>query len=150
MYEFLGGITPTGAGYASVRIAPQVSQSYGPSAVNMSLQTLHGLVKSSWRRNTTCIDSSSGCEALRLEVKVPIGVRAQVVVPVRTDAGGPSRVLEVQLGSNTRVELWPLRSNLSSARSMESVDASSVRTVRGGVEVDVRGGGRFAFIVVDS
>ena len=53
MYDHLRGITPTGAGYSSVWIAPQISHSYGPAAVNMSLQMLHGLVRSFWRRDNT-------------------------------------------------------------------------------------------------
>ena len=55
VHRLLGGIAPAAPGYVTVTIAPQVSRTTGLSAVNASVDTVRGLVKSSWTRlsNTT-------------------------------------------------------------------------------------------------
>ena len=81
MHRSLGGIAPATAGYATVTIAPQVSKSTGPSAVNASVATVRGTVKSAWVR-----PANEG-EPFELKVSVPVGSRAIIRVPL-LDATG--------------------------------------------------------------
>lgn len=140
IYESLGGITPVGAGYSTVRIAPEISKSVGPSAVNMTLQTLHGVVRSSWRRTAAGVAANGESEVVRLEVEVPIGVRAQIRVPFLHPDTRTARVVEELRG----IELW--RSGVAAAPGeAHGGITGSAREVEGGVEVDV-GGGRYVLV----
>lgn len=42
MYRSLGGISPTSAGYATVKIAPQISPKLDPASANASVSTVRG------------------------------------------------------------------------------------------------------------
>ena len=149
LYESLGGIRPAAPGYARVAIAPQISRTLGPSAVNMTLQTLHGVVRSAWRRTSSVDDRASSAELLRLDVEIPIGVRARITVPLLRPAAGATRRVYLRERDLMR-ELW--RSGSSADTSLPSatsdaVGSGSVRVVDGGLEVAVRGGGSYAFAV---
>eukprot|EP00911_Craspedida_sp_UC1_P002962 UC1_evm2s2160 len=50
LHRSLGGIAPEEPGYAVVRIAPRVSKTLGPYGANASVETVRGIVRSSWRR----------------------------------------------------------------------------------------------------
>ena len=149
LYESLGGIRPAAPGYARVAIAPQISRTLGPSAVNMTLQTLHGVVRSAWRRTSSVDDRASSAELLRLEVEIPIGVRARITLPLLRPAAGATRRVYLRERDLMR-ELWRSGStadaSLPSAVS-DAVGSGSVRVVDGGLEVAVRGGGSYAFAV---
>ena len=40
MYEYMAGIVPTSAGYATVDVKPQISKTLGPSSVNAAVKTV--------------------------------------------------------------------------------------------------------------
>jgi len=121
----------------------KISESVGPSAVNMTLQTLHGVVRSSWRRGPVVANGQREDLVVRLEVNVPIGVRSQIRVPFLHAGTRTARLVE-ELRS---VELW--RSGAAATLDGEATDGitGSAREVRGGVEVDLAGGGQFSFAV---
>ena len=75
LHRSLGGISPVADGYAAIRIAPRISASLGPSAVNASVETIRGRVISNWVR-------SEAGSVLRLTVGVPSGARALVLLPL--------------------------------------------------------------------
>jgi hypothetical protein len=71
LYTQLSGIQPTGPGYGTVSIAPQVPS--GLRHASASVDTVHGKVGSSWTRKGDRFD---------LSVTVPVGSKATVRVPV--------------------------------------------------------------------
>ena len=71
LYTDLGGIDPTDAGYARLRIAPQVPPSLDHVAA--SIETVRGLVASAWTK---------GPHAFDLAVTVPVNSTATVSVPL--------------------------------------------------------------------
>jgi alpha-L-rhamnosidase len=89
MHRSLGGIAPAAPGYATVTIAPQVSKTTGPNAVNASIATVRGTVKSAWVR-----PANEG-EPFELKVSVPVGSRAIVRVPL-LDAGASAATIRLR------------------------------------------------------
>jgi hypothetical protein len=81
MYRSLGGISPATPGYATVTIAPQISQTLGPNAVNASVLTVRGTVKSSWVRHEKLKDTLGEC-LLDMWVTVPVGSLASIAIPL--------------------------------------------------------------------
>lgn len=71
LYTALAGIEPTGAGYSTVRIAPQVPPTL--HRVTASIDTVRGIVSSSWQ-------TVGG--TVTLDVAVPVGTTATIVVPL--------------------------------------------------------------------
>ncbi len=71
LYTDLAGIEPTSAGYATLRIAPQVPP--GLAHASASIETVRGPVGSSWTRSTHAFD---------LTVTVPVNATATVSVPL--------------------------------------------------------------------
>ena len=67
---------PTSDGYARVSIAPRISPTLGPSAVNASLVTIRGKIESDWVRGR------GGSEFLRLRTRVPTGVVVDLSIPI--------------------------------------------------------------------
>jgi hypothetical protein len=112
MHRSLGGIAPATAGYASVTIAPQVSKSIGPSAVNATVATVRGTVRSAWVR-----PSNLSVEPFELWVSVPVGAHAVVRVPALLEARHMATARLVEVGEadlngardsgGGGVELWP-------------------------------------------
>lgn len=51
----------------------------GPSAVNTSITTIRGVVKSSWKRHAS---SGSTSTVLDMQVQVPVGSRARIEIPL--------------------------------------------------------------------
>jgi alpha-L-rhamnosidase len=80
MFQHLGGLQALEPGYKVSRIAPLVSHPDVTHA-KASLHTPFGLLACDWRR---------GDDGLRLEVQVPVGSEAEVVLPV----ADPARVRE--------------------------------------------------------
>ncbi|XVV10160.1 family 78 glycoside hydrolase catalytic domain [Actinoplanes sp. CA-131856] len=72
-YEELAGIKPAAAGYSKITIQPLPGGQYGVDHVAASVDTVHGLVKSSWTQAT---DGS-----LRLDVTIPANTTATIHVP---------------------------------------------------------------------
>ena len=123
MHQYLGGISPAEDGYARVRIAPYVSATLGPSAVNASVSTIRGRVESAWSRSAAAAeannDAAAGVELLRLHVRVPTGTQAEVQLPLLGRAAGAVLVHESQAGM-----LWP-RSAEPVGAGVGTVDASA-------------------------
>lgn len=65
-YEALGGITPAGPGYRTVRIRPQFPESV--DWVKVTKETPYGTIKVSWER------SGNPSEAPKVEISLPAGV----------------------------------------------------------------------------
>jgi hypothetical protein len=94
IHRSLGGIAPATAGYATVTIAPQVSKTNGPSAVNASVDTVRGTVKSAWIR------PAGDAEPFELRVTVPVATsRAVVRVPFLGENVATARLVEVGEGA---------------------------------------------------
>ena len=117
MYRSLGGIAPATPGYGVVTIAPQVSQTEGPSAVNASVSTIRGVVESRWIRHphSLCRLSAEQRGALvgtvfELHVHVPVGSRAKVTVPLLHSDPASATLLETDAllwsGSFWSWSLW--------------------------------------------
>ncbi len=77
LYTQLGGIQPTGPGYSTVTVAPQIPA--GLRHVSVTQDTVHGAVASSWTATGGRVD---------LAVTVPVGSTATVVVPQAGAARG--------------------------------------------------------------
>jgi alpha-L-rhamnosidase len=73
MFNHLGGLQALEAGYRRVRIAPLLSQTDVRQA-QASLRTPYGQLTSAWRR---------AADGLHLEVRVPVGIEAEVVLPAK-------------------------------------------------------------------
>ena len=101
MHRSLGGIAPAAPGYATVTIAPQVSRTTGPSAVNASVATVRGVVKSSWIRPSNTTETNP----FVMLVSVPVGSRAVIRVPLLGVAPAKAQLVEVIEG----VELFGLK-----------------------------------------
>jgi hypothetical protein len=71
LYSQLGGIDPTGPGYETLTIAPQVPP--GPQHVSASIDTVRGEVASSWTKDQRAFD---------LDVTIPVNATAVVSVPL--------------------------------------------------------------------
>ena len=74
MYEYLGGLSATGPGYETVRIAPRPAP--GVSRAGTWVESVRGRIECRWRLARA---------GLRLDVLVPPGVTAEVVLPARAD-----------------------------------------------------------------
>ncbi|XVU28705.1 family 78 glycoside hydrolase catalytic domain [Actinoplanes sp. CA-054009] len=86
-YEELAGIKPAAAGYSKITIQPLPGGQYGVDHVAASVDTVHGLVRSSWAQ---AADGS-----LRLDVTIPANTTATVHVPATakgkvTEGGRPA------------------------------------------------------------
>jgi hypothetical protein len=83
VYSRLGGIRPTGDGFATVAIAPKVSKTLGPAAVSTSLETPRGLIQSNWTRGdtTSAEESTDGYIFFSLGMDVPLS-SVDVVLPL--------------------------------------------------------------------
>ena len=103
------GVAPQ-AGYASVTIAPQVSKTNGPSAVNASIATVRGTIKSSWVRA-----SNDGVDPFELKVTVPVGSHAVVRVPLHLGEGSLATVRLVEVSEGIELFGGSVASNSSSA-----------------------------------
>ena len=80
LYADVGGIRPTSPGYATVAIAPKISQTLGPAGVNASVRTVRGTIETSWTRNPRS-----------LRVSVPPAVhRATILFPPPHNPLGPA------------------------------------------------------------
>lgn len=71
LYEYLAGIRPTAPGYREIRIQPHPVGDL--THTRASIQTPLGRVDSTWIR---------GDEAFELDVQVPVGATAEILVPV--------------------------------------------------------------------
>ena len=82
MYRSLAGIAPASAGYGTVTVAPKVSPTLDPAAVNASVATVRGVVTSSWTRHSVngCVNGITGHVTLR--IGVPVGMLGEVHVPL--------------------------------------------------------------------
>ena len=82
MYRSLAGIAPASAGYSTVSIAPKISPTLDPAAVNASVTTVRGVVTSSWTRHSGngCVNGLAGHVTLR--IGVPVGMLGEVHVPL--------------------------------------------------------------------
>ena len=74
MYEYLGGLSATGPGYETVRIAPRPAP--GVSRAGTWVESVRGRIECRWRLARA---------GLRLDVLVPPGVTVEVVLPARAD-----------------------------------------------------------------
>ncbi|MGO4236190.1 family 78 glycoside hydrolase catalytic domain [Pseudarthrobacter sp. YAF2] len=90
MHKAIGGIRPLEPGYARVLIQPQPGE--GISWAKTSLKTPHGMVRVEWT-----LDG----DGFRLEVTVPAGVAADVVLPdgARHAMGGGTGSFTAELGA---------------------------------------------------
>ena len=109
--------------------APQVSQTEGPSAVNASVTTIRGVVKSNWVRHKQGASTvaSSAAPAMpvplspaagvvfELTIQIPVGSRGMVTVPLLYADPKWVRLEEVQDG----VVVW------RGANSVHSVQTDS-------------------------
>jgi len=81
LWKHLVGLQHTSPGFATVMIAPQIDESYGPRSVGGEFLSPKGLIKSHWLWNAT---------SFLLEVALPIGVTsAEITIPA---IGGHSDV----------------------------------------------------------
>lgn len=71
MFERLGGLQIVEAGYRKARIAPLLSHA-AVSQARASMQTPFGRLASAWHRSA---------EGLQLDVDVPVGIEAELVLP---------------------------------------------------------------------
>ncbi|WP_173024230.1 alpha-L-rhamnosidase [Microbacterium oryzae] len=81
MHRVIGGLTPTGPGYRSVRWAPRVGG--GLTSARVAFDSAYGLIEASWRVTD---------EGVAYEIRVPTGVEATVDLPglesVPVESGG--------------------------------------------------------------
>ena len=138
MHRSLGGIAPASPGYATVSIAPQISKTEGPSAVNASVATVRGLIKSSWVRGSA--RGPGAAVALELKVSVPVGCRAIVAVPLL--GADPSHVRVQEVGGSGVATLWAARDGDADHPAWLLSDARSVTAASGGsaVQLEVAAG----------
>ena len=130
------GVAPQ-AGYASVTIAPQVSKTNGPSAVNASIATVRGTIKSSWVRA-----SNDGVDPFELKVTVPVGSHAVVRVPLHLGEGSLATVRLVEVSEGIELFGGSVASNSSSAtRGADKISwlLAAARLVGGSAEGDGEG-----------
>jgi alpha-L-rhamnosidase len=76
LYQDLAGIGPASPGYRTITIAPQIVE--GLESASASIQTVMGMVSSSWVRDA---------QSIALNVTIPVNSRAQVRVPKMGLAG---------------------------------------------------------------
>jgi len=93
MYRSVGGIAPASPGYATVTIAPQISATRDPAAVNSTVQTVRGKVSSNWTRHDGAICANSRQALVSLRVSIPVGMHGVVSVPL---LGRPAASVAVQ------------------------------------------------------
>ena len=86
MYRSLAGIAPASAGYGTVTIAPKISKTLDPAAVNASVATVRGVVTSSWTRHerSGCLNGLATLVTFR--IGVPVGMLGEVHVPLLGEA----------------------------------------------------------------
>ncbi len=137
MHRSLGGIAPALDGYALATIAPAISPTLGPSAVNASVMTVRGRFASSWVRGAAG-EGDKAAPLLRLTVRVPAGASALVRVPLLGRRAEAVALDEERSG----VRLWaerplvavcapPLLSALCARRYDEIVEAEVESAVTG-------------------
>ena len=114
MYRSLGGISPASAGYATVKIAPQISPTLDPASVNASVSTVRGVVTSSWTRHDGASCAGNRARLLSVRVAVPVGMLARVHVPLLGRAPSAVSIDEVS-GSGPPVHIWGGRGGQASA-----------------------------------
>jgi alpha-L-rhamnosidase len=119
MYEYLGGIRPVTNGYEQVTITPAISKSAGPSAVNMSVTTVRGLITSQWTRYQTGTSNETvGSRLVLLKVRIPIGVvRTLVHLPL---LGLYHTQIRATLNANTLIWDKGVAARLDQARGVVS------------------------------
>ena len=146
LHRSLGGISPASDGYSLIRIAPRISASLGPSAVNSSVETIRGRVVSSWARN------ESGA-LVRLTVGVPGGTRALVLLPL---LGRRPDAVEVDVRSivdraherSTRIWPQPAATIATTGRGVVAERVANDALEGGVLRVDVQAG-KYTFVVRD-
>lgn len=72
LYARLAGISPSAAGYSTIRIAPLVTTQL--AFVDASYESPHGFIRSKWQRED---------ERLIMELSIPANTRAQVEIPTQ-------------------------------------------------------------------
>jgi hypothetical protein len=98
MYRSLAGIAPASAGYGTVTIAPKVSKTLDPAAVNASVATVRGVVTSSWTRHKRGSGCFNGLATLvTFRIGVPVGMLGDVHVPL---LGEPASKVVVTVRDN--------------------------------------------------
>ena len=115
MYRTLGGIKPTSAGYATVRIAPTISPTADPSSANVSVTTVRGVVTSIWKRHTQVHvgaqngriinNASCGQVLVTMEVSVPVGIKSTVHIPLL--ANDPAGLVVSEVSNSVAYQVWP-------------------------------------------
>jgi len=114
MFRSVGGIAPASPGYGTVAIAPRISATRDPVAVNSTVQTVRGQVSSNWTRHdaASCVDGRTAL--LTLRISVPVGMRGVVYVPFLEHSVSAALVEEVKLGAGDGTKsptmthvLWP-------------------------------------------
>lgn len=138
MHRELGGIAPAADGYERISIAPLISPTYGPSAVNQTVQTVRGRVDSRWVRG-----GAKGV-VLRLNVRVPTATAAIVRLPLLGRKAAEVSV-DVDDGEDggRRVRIWPAGVG---AVTMAVLGVQAVEAREGVVAISVLAG-EYAFVV---
>ena len=154
MYRSVGGIAPASPGYATVTIAPQISPTRDPAAVNSTVQTVRGQVVSNWTRHDADLCIGGRAALVTLQISVPVGMRGVISVPLLGRTSGV-RVEGVvrgwTAGDSTRsapVALWPAVGVPPDAggtgtaqawlRSVPRVEQGSVLLETAAVELELR------------
>jgi alpha-L-rhamnosidase len=134
LHRSLGGIAPVGDGYANVTISPKVSHSIGPTSANASVLTVRGRIDSSWirvdagaqpARKAAGILSAPPAVGARLRVRVPVGVRALVRLPLLGYDAESVTVEWVDAEEGGR-PIWPqgARTGSTGGRGLLSIETS--------------------------
>lgn len=69
MWKHLVGLDRTSPGFATVKIAPKIDDTYGPKSTSGEFLSPRGLIKSSWTLGST----------FSLDVTLPVGVQAATI-----------------------------------------------------------------------
>lgn len=102
-YRSLGGIAPGLPGYETVKIAPQISRSAGPASANASVATVRGIVASAWTRHAGCAAGGRSAPLLTLQATVPVGMHAEILVPLLGHDAATVSIDAVTAGAALRV-----------------------------------------------
>ena len=109
MYEYLAGIVPTSAGYATVDVKPLISKTLGPSTLDAAVRTVRGTIRSNWTRHQVQLPAAqplaSGTRVVTLHVQIPSGSEGAVRVPLLGLSGSEARV-RLQSGGAQPMTLW--------------------------------------------
>ena len=148
MYEYLAGVIPTSAGYATVDVKPLVSKTLGPASVDAAITTVRGIILSTWTRangHGEPFNGKNGAALLTMRVEVPAAVeRATVRVPLLGVNAASARVmLAVNGGAPKQIDGVSMQhSAVQSAAVVVGADGDEA------LEIDIGvGGGVFEFDV---